>query len=178
MAGAACSGADGATEGPWLTADQLEAWLELAALLIRLPAAVEAQLQKDAGLSQFEYFVMAHLSESPGRQARMSELAAMANGSLSRLSHVVSRLERRGWVERRPSPDDGRTTIAVLTDGGMGKLVECAPGHVARVRDLVVDALAPEQLEAMKEAARAVLDRIDERDGAWCLTRPAERSKR
>ena len=168
---AAVAQTDGRDDVPWLGPEQLDDWLDLAAVMIRLPSALESQLQKDADLSQFEYFVMAHLSESPGREARMSELAMMANGSLSRLSHVVSRLERRGYVVRRQSPDDGRATLARLTDDGFAKLADSAPGHVRRVRELVVDALTPEQLEALGAACRVVLERIDAADGAW-LQRP------
>ena len=163
---------------PWLTPDQLDDWLDLAGLMIRLPSALESQLTKDADLSQFEYFVMAHLSESPGREARMSELAMMANGSLSRLSHVVSRLERRGYVERRQSPDDGRATLARLTDDGFAKLEQSAPGHLYRVRDLVVDALTPEQLQALGAACRIILARIDEVDGPGCTPRPQRATER
>lgn len=158
------AGAPG-SQVPWLTPEQLDDWLDLAGLMILLPSALESQLQGEAGLSQFEYFVMAHLSESPGREARMSDLAFMARGSLSRLSHVVSRLERRGYVSRRPSEEDGRITIAGLTDEGMAKLVATAPGHVARVRELVIDALTPEQLVALGEACRVILGRIAVREG-------------
>lgn len=160
----------------WLTPDELDSWLALAALMVRLPAALESQLQRDADLSQFEYFVLAHLSESPGQQVRMSELAAMSNGSLSRLSHVVSRLESKGWVERRPSARDRRATMAALTDVGLAKIVGSAPGHVERVRDLVVDALTPDQLDALTDACRAVLARIDARDGVGWAGRPGVRS--
>lgn len=153
-------------EVKWLTPRQLDDWLDLAAVMILLPSALESQLHTDAGLAQFEYFVLAHLSESPNRESRMSDLAFMAKGSLSRLSHVVSRLEQRGYVTRRPSPDDGRITIAALTDEGMAKLKEAAPGHVARVRDLVVDALTKEQYEALGDACRVILERIALRDGA------------
>lgn len=161
----------------WLTPEELGVWFTLAELMIRLPTSLESQLQRDAGLSQFEYFVMAHLSESPDRQAKMSDLAMMSNGSLSRLSHVVSRLESRGHVRRMPCPHDGRTTLAVLTDEGMAKLVASAPGHVERVRDLVIDVLTPEQLEALGTACRAVLDRIDERDGPPLTPRPGRRPR-
>ena len=169
---AAVAQTDGRDDVPWLGPEQLDDWLDLAAVMIRLPSALESQLQKDADLSQFEYFVMAHLSESPGREARMSELAMMANGSLSRLSHVVSRLERRGYVVRRQSPDDGRATLAHLTDDGFAKLADSAPGHVRRVRELVVDALTPDQLEALGAACRVVLERIDAVDGTTFLQRP------
>src|SRR5215472_7171464 len=110
--------------GPrWLGADEQAAWRQVAALLFRLPGALDVQLQRDAGISHFEYMVLSSLSEAPGRTLRMSDLAANASGSLSRLSHVVSRLEKRGWVRREPCPGDGRYVNAVLTDEGMAKVV-------------------------------------------------------
>jgi len=105
-------------EPNWLSAEQQTAWRPFAALLFRLPGALDAQLQQDAGISHFEYMVLAALSEAPARTLRMSELARMASGSLSRLSHVVSRMESRGWVRREPCPGDGRFINAVLTEDG------------------------------------------------------------
>ena len=84
----------------WLSDEQQAAWRPFVGLLLRLPAALDAQLQKDAGITQFDYLVLSGLSEAPNRTLRMSELAARANSSLSRLSHVVSRLEAKGWVRR------------------------------------------------------------------------------
>ena len=100
----------------WLTSQERASWLSLAAMMIKLPCALDAQLQRDAGLSHFEYQVLAGLSEAPDRSLRMSDLAVLANGSLSRLSHVVNRLERRGWVRRAADPADGRFTLATLTE--------------------------------------------------------------
>ena len=88
----------------WLNAGELDSWLPVGGLLLKLPAALDAQMQRDSGLSHFEYLVLASLSEAPERTRRMSALAALANGSLSRLSHVVKRLEARGWIERRAVP--------------------------------------------------------------------------
>src|SRR4051812_41132477 len=102
----------------WLSAEELRAWLPLGGLLLKLPAALDAQMQRDSGLSHFEYLVLASLSEAPGRPRRVSALGVLANGSLSRLSHVVKRLEARGWIERRACASDGRYTNAVLTDAG------------------------------------------------------------
>lgn len=141
----------------WLTAEQQAAWRPLVALLFRLPAALDAQLQKDAGISHFEYLVLSSLSEAPGRTLRMSDLAAMASGSLSRLSHVVSRLEARGWVRREACPGDGRFINAVLTSGGWAKVAATAPGHVAAVRRLLVDTLTPEEFRALGAISEQVL---------------------
>jgi DNA-binding MarR family transcriptional regulator len=144
----------------WLTPDEHDAWIPLAGLLVKLPAALDAQLQRDAGLSHFEYMVLAGLSEAPGRTLRMSQLADLANGSLSRLSHVVTRLERRGWVRRESCPGDGRFTNAVLTDEGWAKVVATAPGHVAAVRALVIDAIAPWQTGQLRDIARRIMHRV------------------
>lgn len=135
--------------------------MTLAALMFKLPGALDYQLQRDSGLTHFEYTVLAGLSESPERSLRMSNLAGFANGSLSRLSHVVKRLERRGFVERRPSEDDRRITVATITDAGFEQLVAAAPGHVATVRKYVIDALSPEQLQQLKVIGDQILEKVD-----------------
>jgi DNA-binding MarR family transcriptional regulator len=159
---------DGAIDAAWLTADEQAAWLRLVRVVVRLPAALDSQLHQDAGLRHFEYMVLARLSEAEDRTLRMSDLAALANGSLSRLSHVVSRLETQGWVERTPCPEDRRATNAVLTGAGWEKVVATAPGHVRRVRELVIDALSPTQLQLLTEIGDRILERIDP-DG-WMST--------
>jgi len=145
----------------WLTPDQLENWILLTALLSKLPSALDTQLQESAGLSFFEYSVLAGLSASPGGTLRMSTLASFANGSLSRLSHVVSRLEKRDYVKRRPCKDDGRATEAVLTAAGRRAIVSAAPAHVTEARRLVVDAITPTQLQQLGTIARRILAAID-----------------
>jgi DNA-binding MarR family transcriptional regulator len=145
----------------WLEPEQLASWLTLAALMFKLPGALDYQLQRDSGLTHFEYTVLAGLSESPERSLRMSNLAGFANGSLSRLSHVVKRLERRGFVERRASEDDRRITVATITDAGFEQLVAAAPGHVATVRKYVIDALSPEQLQQLKVIGDQILEKVD-----------------
>src|SRR6201996_7494660 len=141
----------------WLSPEEQSAWRPFVALLFRLPSALDAQLQRDAGISNFEYMVLSALSEAEGRRLRMSDLAAMASGSLSRLSHVVSRLEKRGWVRRESCPGDGRFVNAVLTDDGWDKVVQTAPGHVAAVRRLLIDVLTPEQLRELGAISDEVL---------------------
>jgi DNA-binding MarR family transcriptional regulator len=141
----------------WLSPDEQANWRQLVALLFRLPGALDAQLQRDAGISNFEYMVLSQLSEADKHTLRMSDLASMASGSLSRLSHVVSRLEKRGWVRRESCPGDGRFVNAVLTDEGMAKVIATAPGHVEAVRRFVVDALSPQQLAALGCASGSIL---------------------
>ena len=150
-----------ADEVEWLNEEQLDSWITLAGLMFKLPGALDYQLQRDSGLTHFEYTVLAMLSDSPGRSLRMSNLAGAANGSLSRLSHVVKRLERRGFVQRRPSEDDGRITVATLTDTGFEELATAAPGHVATVRKFVIDVLSPEQLRELKVISELILEKVD-----------------
>jgi DNA-binding MarR family transcriptional regulator len=150
-----------APEPRWLEGIERDAWLSLIGVIIRLPAALDAQLQRDAGLSHFEYTVMVNLSNADDHVLRMSQLAALCHSSLSRLSHVVARLERRGWLRRDPCPDDGRATLATLTDDGFAKLASAAPGHVDAVRAYVIDALDPEQLGQLSALGDTILGRLD-----------------
>jgi DNA-binding MarR family transcriptional regulator len=128
---------------------------------VQLPAELDAQMQRQADMTQFEYHVMAALSEAPGRCMRISALAGLARGSLPRLSHLIKRLEQRGWVRRETCTDDGRYTSAILTDDGFAKVVATAPGHVGTVRELVVDALTTAQLRQLREISARILNRID-----------------
>ncbi|ANZ37133.1 MarR family transcriptional regulator [Lentzea guizhouensis] len=133
----------------WLNSDEKDAWTGLASLMLLMPGRLEAPLQQESGLSLFEYLVLSHVSEAPARRIRMSELAHLANGSLSRLSNVVKRFEQRGWMTRSPDPDDGRYTIATLTDAGYEVVVAAAPVHLRSVRELVLDPLTAEDREAL-----------------------------
>ena len=145
----------------WLTAEELGSWLSAVRLLTWLPWSIDQQLQRDSNLGMVEYQVLAMLSESPERTRRMSSLADVTNASLSRLSRVVSRLEKRGLVRREPDPTDGRFTNAILTDVGFQTLADAAPRHVAHVRSLVIDVLSPEQLRRLGLAADRIMSRID-----------------
>jgi DNA-binding MarR family transcriptional regulator len=144
----------------WLDDAQLAAWMRFAGLLVMLPAELDSEMQRRAGLTQFEYGVLAHLSESPAHTRRISELAAMTNGSLSRMSHLIKRLEAQGWTRRAPDPSNGRYTNAILTDAGHAKVVETAPHQLELVRRLVVDALTPTQLRQLGEISARLLQRL------------------
>ena len=149
----------------WLDDEQQAAWVRLIAVVELLPGILDSQLRREADLSHFEYFVLAMLSEAPERTLRMTALGVRTNATLPRLSHVVRRLEDRGLVERFPCPEDGRATNARLTEDGWAKVVDTAPGHVATVRETVIDALTPKQTRQLAEIADAILGRIDP-DGA------------
>src|SRR5438445_11897436 len=136
-----------ATRAPrWLSREEEAAWRAIVQFMVKLPWVLECQLQQDAGLSFIEYHVLARLSEDSRHTLRMSELAMLTNASLSRLSHLVKRLESRGLVRREVDSADRRFTNAIMTKAGYKLLVASAPGHVANVRALVIDAFSSVEL--------------------------------
>lgn len=145
----------------WLTPDQLRAWKKFVTVVELLPGVLDTQLQHDADLTHFEYFTMAMLSEAPSRTLRMTSLAAATNSTLPRLSHVISRLEKRGYVSRAPSTDDRRATNATLTEAGWGKVVATAPGHVDTVRENVIEPLSAADVADLDRIMGRMLRTLD-----------------
>lgn len=145
----------------WLDEHEMTTWLRLVALAEVLPSRLDTQVRRDAGLTHFEYQVLAMLSDAPERTLRMSWLARRTNATLPRLSHVVKRLEGRGLVARSRSRTDARATDAVLTAQGWTQLVDAAPGHVTFVRERILDQLTPQQVETLSEISDALLSSLD-----------------
>lgn len=147
------------SEGPrWLDQEETAARVALAAMVVALPAALDAQLRRDAGIGYLDHQVLGWLSMTPDHTARMSVLAEMATVSQSRLSRIATRLENRGWIRRCPDPDDGRGTLAELTGEGWDTVVAAAPGHVAELRRLLLDQLSAAQVGQLEQIARWVLE--------------------
>lgn len=157
----ASGNAASATNTRWLTAEEEASWRALASVMVKLPWALECQLQREAGLSFIEYHVLARLSEDPDHTLRMSTLAELTDASLSRLSHLIKRLESRGLVRRETDPADGRFTNAILTKTGYAKLVASAPAHVTTVRSLVIDCFNDTELLRVREGSERLLARIE-----------------
>jgi DNA-binding MarR family transcriptional regulator len=151
----------------WLDDDQQQVWADLRTVVIALPALLDRQLEREAGISNFEYSVMARLSMTETLTMRLSDLAVECNSTLPRLSKVMARFERSGWVTRFPDPDNGRYTRAELTSAGLQKVESSAPGHVEEVRRLVLDPLSPAQQRqlgaALARVAKVVRENLDER---------------
>ena len=143
-----------------MTQEQQRAWRAYLDATRALSDALDRQLQRDADMPHAYYEILVRLSEAPGRAMRMSELAAATLSSRSRLSHAVARLEERGWVTRDSCATDRRGQVATLTDTGYSVLTTAAPGHVAAVRALVVDALSDEQLTQLAAISDAIVARV------------------
>ncbi|MFF5077744.1 MarR family winged helix-turn-helix transcriptional regulator [Actinoplanes sp. NPDC000266] len=141
----------------WLDDNEMGAWLNVAQILMLMPAALDRQLREDTGIPHAYYQIMATLSAADGHRMRMTDLARAVGTTLSRLSHAVSSLEQRGWLERRACPTDKRGQMAHLTGAGLATVQAAAPGHVAEVRRLLFDHLTPEEIAQLRAVTAKLL---------------------
>ena len=150
------------TPSPWLDDGEQDLWQAMLTVVIALPAALDRQLQRDAGISNFEYGVLARLSMADEATMRLSDLARDCDSPQPRLSKVMDRFEARDWVVRRPDPTNGRYTLATLTDAGRLKVAESAPEHVAQVKRLVFDPLSATQRRQLSAALSRIAATVRE----------------
>ncbi|MBP2266192.1 DNA-binding MarR family transcriptional regulator [Pseudarthrobacter sp. PvP004] len=149
-----------------LNPQELDVWAGVATLLERLPAALDAQLQRDSGLTNFEHGILFALYSAPDSSLRLSVLAGYASCTLSRLSRAISRLEAKGWVRREVDPADGRFTFGILTDAGRDKVVESTPAHHALIRHLVFESISAAQAQTLSSITRKISAAIGP-DAGW-----------
>ena len=147
-------------ETAWLSPDELQTWRALHGVVSAVPEVLGSQLRRQVNLSFLEYYVLACLSEQPDRTLRMSRLALLASSELSRLSHLIRRLETRGLVRREPDPADRRFTLAVLTAEGQAMVLKAAPVHVEHVRHLIFDVLDESEQHALRGALTKILSKL------------------
>ena len=144
----------------WLSAEEQHIWRGYLAMVSRLQAAMNRQLQRDCGLSLADYDVLVELSERG--PLRMYQLADALAWEQSRLSHHLRRMRDRGLVVRHGSDDDRRGATVELTEGGRDALQAAAPGHAELVRAMVFDGISATQLRAFGALIETVLDRLGE----------------
>ena len=142
----------------WLNENEQRAWRAFIAAQRVINARIESQLQHDSGMPHTYYEILVRLNEAADGRLRMSELAMATNGSRSRLSHAVARLEVNGWVRREGVADDKRGQVAIITEEGIAVLEQAAPGHVGAVRQVVFDALSEQQIEALYDVCAALAE--------------------
>ncbi len=140
----------------WLSADEQVAWRAFVGACHSFFAAIDAELQRDAGMPLAYYEILVQLSEAPDHRLRMSQLAEETAASKSRISHAAARLEERGWVRRIQCPTDRRGAFAELTGEGYAALVAAAPGHVEQVRRTLLDPLTAQQVSQLREISEAI----------------------
>lgn len=150
--------------GPrWLTSTELDTWMNLVQVLMLLPTALDRQLREEAGIPHAYYQIMATLSDEPGRAMRMTHLARLVGSTTTRLSHAVTSLEKRGWVQRRACPTDKRGQIAALTVAGMDVLRAAAPGHVAEVRRRIFEHLTHDDVTRLRDITAKIVPALNDR---------------
>jgi len=142
---------------PGLDAEEEILWRSLVELIIRLPRVLDEDFTREAKVSMTDYAVLVALSEAPDRELRMGELADATALSRSRISRVVDDLVRRSLVERRKCAQDGRSSLATITPDGMATLRAAYPGHLSRVRSLVLDHITKNELRTMTGVVSRVL---------------------
>jgi len=141
----------------WLTADEQRAWRAYLRAGALLTARLNRELQVDSGLSLAEYEVLVQLSEAADGKLRPFQLGQALDWEQSRLSHLLTRMARRGLVARQDCPGDRRGAEVVLTRLGRVTIESAAPGHVTAVRRLVFDQMDSAQAAAFGQAFEAIL---------------------
>ena len=148
--------------GAWLSDDEQRAWRTYLRMSSLLPAALNRELQQDSGLTLPEYEVLVQLSETPHHRLRPYQICDALNWEQSRLSHQLTRMERRGLVSRQECAADGRGAFIELTTAGADAIGAAAPCHVAAVRRLIFDQLGDAQRTAFEEACTAIVTALSE----------------
>jgi DNA-binding MarR family transcriptional regulator len=161
-------------EPRWLTAAEQRAWRTYLEATVLLFDALDRQLQAEAGMPHGYYEILVRLSEAPGRQLRMSELAGATRSSRSRLSHAAARLEERGWIRRTAALGDRRGQVASLSEAGFAALADAAPGHVATVRRYLIERLDADQIGQLEAIAHRVVAGLADESPRPGLPDPAE----
>lgn len=149
----------------WLTPAEDRAWRGYRRMRTLLDLQVARDLTRDSGLSEPDYDVLSHLSETAGHRVRLHELAARMLWSKSRLSHHLTRMQQRGLVRRQECDSDARGAFVVLTDDGLHAIEAAAPDHVASVRRHLIDLLTAEQIDTLAAITATVVDHLADQDG-------------
>lgn len=145
---------------PWLSDHQQRIWRQYLTAQEELNAAVGRQLAQDWGMSTPDFQVLVRLSESHDGRIRIVELADTLLWERSRLSHHLTRMQKRDLIMRQDCPDDRRGAFAVLTSTGRKLLEQAAPGHAALVRHLVFDPLSEADLAKVDTLSASLLSRL------------------
>lgn len=152
---------DMSTDVPWLTDEQEQVWRRWLTVNALLPATLHRELQADAGLSLPDFDVLVQLTDTPLGRVRVNDLALALQWEKSRVSHHVTRMERRGLIRREECREDARGAFVVITTEGKAAIERAAPGHVRTVRQLIFDQLTEDELDCLATITRKVLTRLE-----------------
>lgn len=148
------------TEDPWLDDVEQAAWRAYLLMRRRLESHIAGHLQRESGLSSPDYEVLVNLSEAPDGTMRAGELLDSTEWEKSRLSHHLTRMEKRGLVRRDQCADDRRSSNIVITEAGRDAIAHAAPRHAQHVRTWFVEAMSRDELEAFTKTCSSVADKV------------------
>lgn len=149
-------------EGP-VPAAKLQAWAAFLTAHARVVDQLARELKDREGLPLTWYDVLVQLSEAEDHRLRMQELADRVLLSKSGLTRLIDRMEREGYVERRPCTDDRRGTWAIMTGLGYQRIAATAPTHLGGVREHFADVIDDDEAAALTAALRRVATRLESR---------------
>ena len=147
------------SKGPWLDDDEQKAWRSYLLMHRTLETHLERHLHREFGLSKSDFEILVNLSESQTGRMRAFELGKMTQWEKSRMSHHLSRMEKRGLIRKEAC--DARYPEIVITDEGLAAIKACAPAHAARVRQFFVDVLGTDRMIALGEASDEIVETIE-----------------
>jgi DNA-binding MarR family transcriptional regulator len=154
------------SEPRWLSADEQRLWRRWLRLNATVSATLHREMQDESGLSSPDFEVLVNLTDSPEGRVRVSDLACQMLWERSRLSHHVTRMERRGLVCRAGCVEDGRGAFIEITPQGRARIEQAAPAHVETVRRLLFDVLTDEDAAQLEQLVDKLLAKIDAADGS------------
>lgn len=149
------------TESSALTPGEWEFWDTWMRAQRLLAQEVDRCLQRDFGISKAEFSVLVTLRRAPGHQLRVGDLAGSLGWEKSRVSHQLTRMENRGFVERTESGASGRRTGIVLTGTGERAVERAVRGHADTIRRYFFDPLTTEQAAAIRAWSEQMVDRVE-----------------
>ncbi|GAA1477596.1 MarR family transcriptional regulator [Nocardioides aestuarii] len=148
------------TEGPWLDEEQQRLWRSWLAVSSGLPTLLNRELQQKTGLSLPDFDVLVQLSEAQDSRMRVTTLAQALGWEKSRTSHHLTRMARRGLIQRAECADDGRGAFVELTQDGRQAIESAAPDHARHVRDLFFTDLTVDEFDVMQRALSKLQGRV------------------
>ncbi|WBQ06739.1 MarR family winged helix-turn-helix transcriptional regulator [Kribbella sp. CA-293567] len=152
------------TETRWLDAREAHLWQSYRDTYQELSATLEGRLIRNSGLSGADYALLHPLSSSENGVLRTRDLGRSIGWERSRLSHQVSRMEKRGLVVREECESDARGSMVRLTDAGRAAIEAAAPDHVDAVRSHFFEKLTREEQEQLTKMLDRVLADLPSRE--------------
>jgi MarR family transcriptional regulator, multiple antibiotic resistance protein MarR len=134
---------------------------DLVRVETRLYNAVEQRVRAEAGVGAGHFELLRHVRDHPG--ARVADLASAFAIGVGTTSKIVDRLEKEGWVQRRPNPANRRSSLLALTAAGQSAVARAEPAWQAAIQETLGGAVTAERLTALSLALGALRSDLERR---------------